>query len=106
MTTESDVTIVMNVIKYKDAVLNKITLTSAAIGNGTVNYLLQTPKNDNIFVPLISSSSPTRKPSLSPSVKPAVVLTPFTSTPSKFPSSSSGPGLTIKISVYFYNNII
>ena len=66
MTTESHVMTVTEALKY-DGVFNKITLSSSAIAAGTVNLLLQTPPNNNIFAGInlaapttLSTATPTK----------------------------------------------
>ena len=48
MTKESDVTTVVNAVKL-NGVYNKISLSSIAFGNGTINLLVQIPKDDDLF---------------------------------------------------------
>ena len=77
MTTESDVVLVSDALKY-DGVLNVIALTSSAIGAGTVNSLLQTPLNNNIFAG-INLMVPTKLSTIAPTTPTAVTTTTPTS---------------------------
>ena len=72
MTTESDVMTVTDALKY-DGVANAVSLTSAAIGAGTVNLLLQAPANNNIFGG-ISLMTPTKLSTATPT-KPTAATT-------------------------------